>query len=381
MMAKQGHRSKGRRISRMEISQPQHNRQCAVSTATPQNASASAVLDASPCVKYSPVARIPSKNDLQRALAELARLEEESETQNIHENERDVHVVLATEVKLQRWLSSGVANSSKCVRFEVVVQDVVAAEAIDESTKCDIIIIKVVGELHQRAVQEISGQMRDFAIHECNDIFCVGGGRRLFTTNASGKTSLREPDVTLTRKGNHVPTIIVEFEDKNRSLDKLNQWCRGFFYSPGVRQVIGVKMYPPDNYGMVAALAIQYGYNNAGVVDILDAVSFGQRNVVRQHMPLSIWNRIRFLEVPTQGQITTRRSPWPTHSLAQAEILATQKPLPSLAEAQEREKRRVGFLTVSRAECIYSDNSIQLAAAGNDLQLNLFRILFQFLDQ
>jgi hypothetical protein len=72
------------------------------------------------------------------------------------------------------------------------------------------------------------------------------------------------------------------------------------------------------------------------MVDIIDVVSFGQREVVRLHMPLTtsqelydwikmhrfifIWNRIRFLDIPTQGQITTRRSPWQTPTVAQAEI-------------------------------------------------------------
>jgi len=324
---------------------------------------------------------MPNKNDLARALVEFARLEKEVDAQDIHENERDVQVVLATGVKLQSWLASEVANTSKWVRFEACVQDGVTAEAIDDSTKCDIIIIKVVGNPHQQAVGEIIRVFGNYGVNQCNDIFRAGGGRRLFTINAAGNTSLREPDVTLSMGANHVPTIIVEFEDKNRSLVKLNQWCRGFFHTPGVRQVIGIKMYPPNSNGMVAALAIQYGYNNAGLVDIIDVVSFGQRDVVRQHMPLTIWNRIRFLDIPTQRQITTRRSPWPTPTLAQAEILARLNPLPSLAEAQEREKRRVGFLTLSRAECVYSVNPIPLAAAGNNLQLNLFRILFQFLEQ
>jgi hypothetical protein len=61
------------------------------------------------------------------------------------------------------------------------------------------------------------------------------------------------------------------------------------------------------------------------------------------------------------------------------EILATQKQLPRPAEAQEREKHRVGILALSHAECTYSDNAIQFAAAGNDLQLNLFRILFHII--
>ena len=55
-------------------------------------------------------------------------------------------MALATGVKLQKWLTSDMANTTKYVRFEAVVQDGVTAEAIDDSTMCDIIIIKVIGD-------------------------------------------------------------------------------------------------------------------------------------------------------------------------------------------------------------------------------------------
>jgi hypothetical protein len=72
---------------------------------------------------------------------EFARLEKEVDAQDVHENESDVQVVLATGVKLQSCLASEVANTSKCVRFEAVIKDGVTAEAVDDSTMCDIIII------------------------------------------------------------------------------------------------------------------------------------------------------------------------------------------------------------------------------------------------
>jgi hypothetical protein len=351
MMAKVGgERAKRRTHSRIEISLPQSKRQCAESTTVVQSTTAFAVLDDSACVQYSPVVGMPSKKDLKRALAEFARLEEENEAQNIHENERDVQVVLATGVKLQRWLASKVSNTSKGVRFEAVVQDGVTAKAIDDSTKCDIIIIKVVGKPHQMALQEIGREIGNYGINQLNSMLRAGGGRELFTINAAGNTSSREPDVTLTRP-NNVPTIIVELEDKNRSLVTLNLWCRGYLHTPGVRQVIGIKMYPPNGNQEIAALAIQYGFNNAGGIDIIDAVSFGQRDVVRQHVPQSIWNRIRFLPHPTPAQIIANVSPW-------------------LAGGN-------GFLTIPRAECTFN-TPIPLAAAWNDLQLDLFEILCCF---
>jgi hypothetical protein len=110
-------------------------------------------------------------------------------------------------------------------------------------------------------------------------------------------------------------------------------------------------MYPPNGNQEIAALAIQYGYNNAGGIDIIDAVSFGQRDVVRQHISHTIWSRIRFLPNPTVAQIIANVSPW----------LATDN----------------GFLTIPRAECTFN-TPIPLAAAWNDLQLDLFEILCCF---
>jgi hypothetical protein len=345
-----GERARGRTLVGIEISQPQSKRLCASSTTVSQSNSASAVLDNGVSMRYSPVVGMPSKNDLQRALAEFARLEEENEAQNIHEDKRDIQVVLANGVKLQRWLASEVANTSKCVRFEAVVQDGVTAETIDDITTCSIIIIKVVGEPHQLTLLEISGQLRDYSRNQLNRIFRAGGGRRLFTINAAGNVRSREPDATLTIP-NNIPSIIVELEDKNRSLVKLNLWCRGYFHTPGVRQVIGIKMYPPNGNQEIAALAIQYGYNINGGIDIIDAVSFGQRDVARQHMPHTIWNQIRFLPNPTPAQIRANASPW-------------------IAGGN-------GFLTIPRAECTFNA-PIPLAAALLDLQLDLFEIFCCF---
>jgi hypothetical protein len=336
-------------VSRIEISKPRRKLKCARRT-TDSSRTSSSVLDDSACVQYSPVVGIPNKKDLKRALAEFERLEDENEMQNIHENERDVQVVLATGVKLKSWLASVVANTYKCVQFEAVVNDGEKSEAFDDCAKCDIIITKVVGKPHQLTLQEIGGEIRNYGVNQLNRIFRAGGGRERFIINAAGKTSWREPDVTLTRP-NNVPTIIVELEDKNRSVAKMSLWCRGFLHSPGVRQVIGIKMYPPNGNQEIAALAIQYGYNDAGEIDIIDAVSFGQRDVVRQHIPYSIWSRIRFLPNPTVGAITANVSPW-------------------LA-------RDNGFLTISRAECTFN-TPIPLAAAWNDLQLDLFEILCCF---
>jgi hypothetical protein len=122
------------------------------------------------------------------------------------------------------------------VRFDAVVQNGMTAEAIDDSTMCDIIIIKVVGEPHQLTVAEINVQFGIYSRNQLNQIIRPGGGRRLFIINAAGNTSSHQPDVTLTTP-NNIPTIIVELEDKNPSLDKQNLWCRGFLHTPGVSSI------------------------------------------------------------------------------------------------------------------------------------------------
>jgi hypothetical protein len=91
-----------------------------------------------------------------------------------------------------------------------VVEDGVTAEAIDDSTTCDLIIIKVVGDPHQQAVREIMRAIRKYGVNDCNRVFIASpGGRRL--------------------------------------------------------------------HNIDAALVIQYGYNIAGQVDIIDAVSLVKR--------------------------------------------------------------------------------------------------------
>jgi hypothetical protein len=153
---------------------------------------------------------------------------------------------------------------------------------------------------------------------------------------------------------NNVPTVIVDFEHENRGVPKLDSWCRGFLRTVGVRQVIGIKIFPRNNNGEVAALAIQYGYNNSGQVVMIDVVSFGQRDVVLRGIIDNFSNQIRFLPHPTQAHISQRQNPWPAAGVD-------------------------GFLTIPRAECIFGYRGVEIIAQGNNLQLDLFRILCSFL--
>jgi hypothetical protein len=69
----------------------------------------------------------------------------------------------------------------------------------------------VAGEPHQQAIQEIAKVIGIYAEQQRNDIFRSGGGRRLFTINAAGNTSLR---VTLTRGANNVQRSLLNLKTR-----------------------------------------------------------------------------------------------------------------------------------------------------------------------
>jgi hypothetical protein len=79
--------------------------------------------------------------------------------QNVEENERDGQVVLAAGVNLLKWRNSVMSNTNKSVRFEPIIQDSVRAEAIYNSTTCDIVIVKVIGQAHYQAIAELADRL------------------------------------------------------------------------------------------------------------------------------------------------------------------------------------------------------------------------------
>ena len=90
-------------------------------------------------------------------------------------------------------------------------------------------------------------------------------------------------------------------------------------------------------------------------VQVIDAISFGLRDVVRQGIPDEIWNLpIRRLPTPTPDQLANKQNPWTAADNA--------------------------ALTIPRGECIYNiDPPPEVAAEEEeDLRLDLFRILFKF---
>ena len=134
MMAKRGgersgERSEGSIVSGSQISQVRRSeRQRVQSTAaSQQGTSTSGDIQ----VLYSPVARMPNKNDLQRALTEFIRLEKEQEAKDIHENDRHVEVVLATGVNLRKWTNCKMENTIKYIRFEAMIVNGVTAQNIN----------------------------------------------------------------------------------------------------------------------------------------------------------------------------------------------------------------------------------------------------------
>ncbi|CAK4634041.1 unnamed protein product [Aphanomyces euteiches] len=273
---------------------------------------------------YKPVARVPNKRDL--AIADVESSRREAAVEDVHENERDVRVVLATGVKLNKWMDSTMANIRQGYTFEAVVEEVVKADEVHPDTKCDIVMVKRSDLFRKRALSMVS-----FGIHHIAKtnpgVFRASGGMELFTIDAAGNTSLRDPDLCFAKIGGHKPTLVAEVEERHRSVVSLDQWCRGYFHTPGVRLVLGFKLYPAQFNGNVAALVLQYGYTSGNQVEIMDAVSFGMRDVEPQGIPDDIWSRIRFLPHPTRAQMESCLDPWTPEDH--------------------------GFLTLPRAECLH----------------------------
>ncbi|CAK4077027.1 unnamed protein product [Aphanomyces euteiches] len=184
-------------------------------------------------------------------------------------------------------------------------------------------------------------------MNECNEACQSGGGRMQFTIGGNGNIADREPDTAFTPPGTKIPTIIFEFRPHHQSFVALDEWCREYLFTPGVRQVIAFKMLETDAR-LIAGVVVQYGRDANGGVEIVDAVSFGERPVDPQRLP-AIQNELRQLPLRTRDQFLDNQNPWN----------AIDNP----------------FLTIPRAEMIFNANPALIAPVGPDLQLDLFRII------
>ncbi|KAG9403207.1 hypothetical protein AC1031_005856 [Aphanomyces cochlioides] len=151
---------------------------------------------------YKPVARVPNKRDLAIADVEFSR--REAAVEDVHENKRDVRVVLASGVKLYEWMDSTMANIRQGYTFEAVVEEGVKADEVNPNTKCDIVMVKRSDLFRKRALSMVS-----FGIHHIAEtnpcLFRASGGMELFTIDAAGNASLREPDLSFAKIGGHKP--------------------------------------------------------------------------------------------------------------------------------------------------------------------------------
>jgi hypothetical protein len=79
----------------------------------------------------------------------------------------------------------------------------VTKEKVDSHTLCDILIIKVVGIPHERAVSEIKMQIGNYCRLQCGDSVIPSGWRYLYTVDGIGIKEEREPDATISSIGNN----------------------------------------------------------------------------------------------------------------------------------------------------------------------------------
>ncbi len=200
---------------------------------------------------------------LQKAIAEFER--------RIEAGEQDVEVVVATRVPMVKWLKSTID------RFPSVF---IEARYLGDETIADLVITKVQGNAHERAVAEVIRQLGNYAVIT-GAILAAGGGNMDMRFPATRRRIIRRPDTALrpqfSSAGDNpvAPRLIVEVEFSNRSIPRAQTFCQEYFeLIPQLKAVLLFKFFGRRVNGMFACVAILYRRPRNRVV-VADQVSFG----------------------------------------------------------------------------------------------------------
>ncbi|KAL8001149.1 hypothetical protein Plhal703r1_c19g0085321 [Plasmopara halstedii] len=200
---------------------------------------------------------------LEKAIAEFKR--------RIEDGEENVEVVVATRVSVVKRLKSFIN------RFHSVF---IEARYLGDERLADLVITKVQGRAHERAVTEIGSQLRNFAVNT-GGILAAGGGDMDMRFPTTGRRVIRRPDSALGPQFSSAgddpvaPRLFVEVEFSNRSVPKAQTYCRQYFeLIPQLNSVLLFKFFGRRVNGTFACVAILYRRAGNRVV-VADQVSFG----------------------------------------------------------------------------------------------------------
>lgn len=234
---------------------------------------------------------------------------------------------------------------------------------IDEHTTTDLIATAAVSNPHDAVRCEVIGQVGAFALRTQNIVRGSGGDVMVVTQHGSTR---RQPDCTLRpsrRTGiqDSRPRVVVETDYKTRTSRWLVEWCRGYFAVDCVRSVIGIKFFERRVDGTFAALALQYGRDENGAVQLLQVQSFGTAPIDRVYANLPVAEESTLVELTplaTEEDLRGPSSPWTGNHT----------------------------LVVPGADCVYWNGSVDAMipgadpAAHGDLRIDLFGVLCAFDD-
>ncbi|KAL7678789.1 hypothetical protein Plhal304r1_c092g0172311 [Plasmopara halstedii] len=156
-------------------------------------------------------------SQLEKAIAEFKR--------RIEDGEENVEAVVATRVSVVKWLKSSIN------RFHSVF---IEARYLEDDRLTDLVITKVQGRAHERAVTKIGSQFGNYAVNT-GVILAAGGGDMNMRFPTTGRRVIRRPGSALglqfSSAGDDLvaPRLIVEVEFSNRSVPKAQTYCRQYF--------------------------------------------------------------------------------------------------------------------------------------------------------
>jgi hypothetical protein len=196
-------------------------------------------------------------------------------------------------------------------RFSSVI---IEARYLGDETMADLVITKVQGIAHQRAVAEIIRQLGIYAVNT-GGILATGVGNINMRFPTTGIRIIRRPDTGLCPQFSSagddpvVPRLIVEVEFSNRSIPKAQTFCREYFeLIPQLMAVVLFKFFGRRANGTFACVAILYR-RIENLVEVMDQVSFGSApldfRTVKRLEPFSRRRQLPLVPMPVPLQ-----SPW-----------------------------------------------------------------------
>jgi hypothetical protein len=190
------------------------------------------------------------------------------------DSEGEARVLLAEDVSLKKWISSGINERMRHVFVEATYK---SGSVFSESTIADLWIVKVPNsKAYGIVVAEISCMLVTYRnIH--GPMLSVGGGNQFLlgcTRRPDTAVSPKEIPVILAGQSS-LPRLIFEVECGHRSVRNAHQRCLEFFeLIPCLQAVVLFVVFGKRSDGTFAALALRYRRGPAAPA-IEDAVSFG----------------------------------------------------------------------------------------------------------